>query len=35
MKIGVPVLNVVVSVLYMFLAGAAAYWLKLAHRRSI
>lgn len=33
MKIGVPALNVVVSVLYIVLAGVGAYWLKLCHRR--
>ena len=33
MKIGVPALNVVISVLYVVLAGVGAYWLKLSHRR--
>lgn len=33
MKIGVPALNVVISVLYIVLAGVGAYWLKLAHKR--
>lgn len=33
MKIGVPALNVVVSALYIVLAGVGAYWLKLCHRR--
>jgi hypothetical protein len=35
MKIGVPALNVVISLLYILLAGLVAYWLKLSHKKQI
>lgn len=35
MKAGVPVLNVIVSVLYILLGGLVTYWLKLAHKKRV
>jgi hypothetical protein len=35
MKAGVPALNIIVSVLYIVIAGLVAYWLKLSHKKRI
>lgn len=35
MKAGVPAVNVLISVLYILLAGVVAYWLKLAHKKRL